>query len=298
MFVCPETGASLEAWYSNQADVLYPSVDGIPVLVPRPYDFLRRHGPWDPTSGVAGHAQDILGVDAPDAVSPFLAPSGLGASGSFGDWLLDLGQDGPDAWLAAQAQDAAPVGPAVDIGCGTGPMAARMHAAGRHVIALDRSPDAVLLCRALLTGGLTEALVPTHRRGARMMSVPVRPATSGLELAIADARHPPLEPASMAWAHLGFLLDVLGPDDVVAALVATIGLLPRGGVLTLANAYDAPEGAPNLPDEAPPGPEMREVLAELGMTVLAERDKVPHVTRHYDRRFTVRLVDCMVLRRD
>lgn len=298
MFVCPETGGPLEAWYSDQADVLYPMLDGVPVLVPRPHAFLRRHGPWDPTRGVAGQRHEVLGVDAPDAVTPHLGPEQLEASGRFGDWLLDLGQDSPDEWLASRANDAAPVGPMADIGCGVGPMAARAHRLGRHVICLDRSPDALLLARATLTGAQTEALVPTHRRGCRQMAIPMPPATSGITFAVADARHPPLPPASLAWAHLGFVLDTMAADDLVATLVATIGLVPRGGVVTVATAYGAPTGTPYLPHEGHPGPELREAMSELGLTVVAERDKVPHITRHNEREFTVRLADCLVLRRD
>ena len=297
MFVCPQTGGSLEAWYSNHADVLYPEIDGVRVLVPRPYDFLRRHGPWDPAAGVAGQRHEPLGVDAPDAVSPFLPAGRLGASGRLGDWLLDLGDDGTDAWLASTAHEHAPTGPAADIGAGVGPMAARMHAVGRHVLVLDRSPDAVLLSRALLTGQTREALVPTHRRGCKTMAVPVQPAESGYAFAIADARHPPLEPQSLAWAHLGFVLDTMSPDDLVATLVATVQLLPRGGVLSIATAHGAPAGTPHLPDAPPPADELREVLAELGLSVVDERDKVPHVTRNHDREFVVRLAQCLVLTR-
>lgn len=297
MFVCPETRTALEAWYSNAADVLYPRVDGIPVLVPRPYAFLRRHGPWDPAGGVAGQAQEILGVPSPDAVTPFLPASGLQASGSFGDWLLDLGDDGPDAWLAAQAQAHAPQGPAVDVGCGLGPMAARMHGSGRHVVCIDRSPDAMVLCRDLLTGAVTEALVPTHRRGCGRMKSPVRGATSGYDFAIAEAQTPPLAKDSFAWVHLGFVIDELSTDELVKALVSSVELLGRGGLLTLSTAYDSPASTPHLPDEPPPGPEMVEVMQELGLQVVEERDKVPHVTRDYDRRFTVRLAHCLVLRR-
>jgi len=297
MFVCPATRTPLEDWYSNAADVLYPLVQGIPVLVRDPHRFLRRHGPWNPAVGVAGQPQELLGVQSPDAVTPFLAPKGLQASGSFGDWLLDVGQDGPDAWLSSQAREHAPVGPAVDIGCGLGPMAALMHGMGRHVVCLDRSPDTMLLCRELLTGRVTEALVPSHRRGCSMVASPLTPGTSGYDFAIAEAQTPPLPKDSFAWAHLGFLIDGLDPEALIQALVSSIELLARGGVLTLSTAYDSPASTPHLPDEAPPGPEMIEVLGELGLVVVAERDKVPHVTRHYDRRFTVRLAHCLVLRR-
>ncbi|HJN77281.1 MAG TPA: methyltransferase domain-containing protein [Myxococcota bacterium] len=297
MFVCPSSRGSLEEWYSNDADTLYPLVDGIPVLVPRPYDFLRRHGPWDPAGGVAGQRQELLGVESPDAVTPFLAPAGLQASGSFGDWLLDLGEDGPDAWLASAAIEHAPVGPCVDVGCGLGPMARLMHGLSRHVVCLDRSPDTMLLCRELLTGRLKEALVPTHRRGCGMVQSAAGSEATGFDFAIAEAQHPPLRKDSFAWVHLGFLIDGLEADDIVSALVASVELLGRGGILTLSTAYDSPPGTPHLPDEALPGPEMIDVVGELGLSVVDERDKVPHITRHYDRLFTVRLAHCLVLRR-
>lgn len=297
MFVCPSTRGPLEDWYSNSADVLYPLVDGIPVLLPRPYDFLRRHGPWDPVGGIAGQKQELLGVDSTDAVTPFLDPSALQAGGAFGDWLLDLAEDGPDAWLAEQAHGEAPAGPAVDMGCGLGPMARRMHRSGRHVVCIDRSPDTMVLCRDVLTGAVAEALVPTHRRGCGMMRSPVRGAATGYDFAIGEAQSPPLSKDSFAWIHLGFVIDGLEGEELVQALVSSIELLGRGGVLTLSTAYDSPAATPHLVDEAPPGPEMIDVMRELGLTLVQERDKVPHITRHYDRRFTVRLAHCLVLRR-
>ncbi len=295
MFVCPATGGPLEELYSEQADVLYPSIQGIPVLLPSPRQFLARHGPWDPTLGVAGQRQTILGVTEPDAVTPFLAPGDLGAGGRFGDFLLDLGQDTPEDWVIDKALAHAPVGPCVDLGAGLGQMAARMAAAQREVVILDRSPDAVVLCRALLHGQVREALVPTHRRGCLPQSVP-RPPGGRLHFAIADACAPPLAPESMAWIHMGGLLDVLEPEQLVQSLVQAVQRLVPAGVLSITTAYDTP-GGPMLPDEAPPEGEMREVLDELGLDLVEERDKVPSIRRLYDRRFEVRLVHCMVLRR-
>jgi SAM-dependent methyltransferase len=295
MFVCPATGGPLEELYSERADVLYPSIQGVPVLVPSPHQFLARHGPWDPTLGVAGQQQRILGVSAPDAVTPFLAPAELGASGRFGDFLLDLGRDTPEDWIVDKALPHAPQGVCVDLGAGLGQMAARMAAAQREVVILDRSAEAVLLCRGLLHGQVREALVPSHRRGCMLRAVP-RPPGGQLHFAIADACAPPLAPESVAWIHLGRLLDVLEPEQLVQALVQSVQRLQPAGVLSLTTGYDAPS-AVMVPDEAPPEAEMREVLDELGLDLIEERDQVPSITRLYDRRFEVRLVHCMVLRR-
>ena len=91
VFVCPTTRTTLESWYSNAADVLYPVFDGIPVLVPEPEQYLRRHGPWDPRNGVAGQQQEIRGVWSPDAITPFLKPSELEDMGfSIAAYPLDL----------------------------------------------------------------------------------------------------------------------------------------------------------------------------------------------------------------
>jgi SAM-dependent methyltransferase len=295
MFLCPATRTQLEAWYSNASDTLYPLLDGVPVLVPKPYPFLRRHGPWDPSLGVAGQTQEILTVQEPDAVTPFLTPDKMRAGGAFGDFLLDLGSDSPDHWLAGQATLHAPDGAAVDMGCGLGGMALRMALQGRTTAALDLSPNAVLLARDLLTGRMREALIPTHRRGAIAAHVPIPQPVSHVAFAIADVRSPPLPRDSFAWVHLGFLLDVLSPEDQAQALLQSVQLLARGGVLTVSTAYGG--DYPHVEGESDPSLELREVFRELNLLLVEERDHVPHVRRSYDRSFTVQLADCLVLRR-
>ena len=293
VFVCPTTRTTLESWYSNAADVLYPVFDGIPVLVPEPEQYLRRHGPWDPRNGVAGQQQEIRGVWSPDAITPFLKPSELEVSGRFGDFLLDLSGT-PDDWLAEAAARHAPQGTCVDLGCGLGPMARRMSAQGRDVVALDLDLATMLLCRDLLTGKLEHAWVPTHRRGCRLMEVPPLSARGQVAFCIADAAAPPLPEQMFAWVHLGLLLDELTMDDLVKVLLSAIGLLARGSVLTITTAYDGP-GA-HVPEEDAPEPELREVMQELGLELVDERDKLPHVTRRWNRRFEVRLVHASVWR--
>lgn len=295
MFVCPETRTSLEAWYSNAADTLYPHLEGVPVLVPDPKAFLRRHGPWNPRDGVVGQVQEPLGVSEPDAVTPFLAPGELGVSGVFGDALLDLGQLTPDAWLAAFVAQHGHPGPACDVGCGLGNMARLMAKQDRPVVAFDRSPAAVLTAKDLLTGQLTESLMPTHSRGARSVRVPPVAIDTPLRMAIADARFPPLPKDSMTWVHLGMLIDVLEGDDLVKALVESVQLLVRGGLLTVSTAYNS--AGPFIENEPSPVDDLREVFQELGLRLVEERDLVPKVTRHYDRRFTVELVHCLVFQR-
>ncbi len=295
MFVCPKTRTTLEAWYSNASDTLYPHLDEIPVLVSDPRAFLRRHGPWHPSEGVAGQVQEILPVSEPDAVTPFLSPGELGVGGPFGDALLDLGTLTPDAWCASIAVEHAPQGPAVDVGCGLGNMARIMAKQGRAVIAFDRSPNAVLLARDILTGRITEALMPTHAGGAKSVQLPNVAVDTPLRLVIADARFPPLRKDSAAWVHLGMLIDELKGEDLVQALLESVQLLTRGGVLSITTAYDS--GGPSIENEPSPVEELREVFEELGLRLIQERDVIPRVVRHHERRFTVQLVHAMVFMR-
>jgi SAM-dependent methyltransferase len=294
VFVCPLTKTTLEELYSNAADTLYPTLDGIPVLVAEPEHFLRRHGPWDPRNGVAGQPQEIRGVWSPDAVTPFLSPEKLEVSGPFGDFLLDQKQT-PDDWVAETAALHAPAGVAVDLGCGLGPMALRMAAQGRDVVAIDIDPATMLMCRDLLSGTLEAAWVPTHRRGCQLMHVPLKPVQRPIAFAIADAAAPPLPEGMFAWVHLGLLLDELRMDDLVKVLLGAVGLLGRGSVLSITTSYDGPGGA-HVPEADSPEPEFREVMGELGLTLVEEADKLPHVTRLWDRRFEVRLVHASVWR--
>lgn len=295
MFVCPKTREPLEAWYSRAADVLYPTVEGLPVLVPEPGRHLAQHGPFDPTRAVAGVARRPLGVDAPDAITPFLAPQEIESREPMASFLAAMGDLDPDRLVAAWASAKAPAGYAVDIGCGVGAMSRLMAAAGREVVAFDLSVEAVLLARALLTGALDEALVPTHRRGAVLKRRPFRRPDAPLHFAVADAAAPPLPLRGAAWVHLGFLLDALPGEAVGPALVNAVELLKPGGVLTLTTAYDS--DATPAPLEPSPEDELRDALRELGLKVLEERDNMPAFRRDYDRRYVVRLSHCLALRR-
>lgn len=295
MFVCPKTRTTLEAWYANASDTLYPHLDEIPVLVPNPHAFLRRHGPWSPSDGVAGQRQEILEISEPDAITPFLSPGELGAGGPFGDALLDLGNLTPDSWVAGVAVQHAPQGPACDMGCGLGNMTRIMAKQGRAVIAMDRSPNAVLLARDILGGRITESLMPTHSGGSKSVRIPPVAVDQPLRLAIADARFPPLRKDSVAWVHLGMLIDELEGEDLVQVLVESVQLLTRGGVLSITTAYDG--HGPFVENEPKPVDELREVFDELGLRLIQERDVIPKVTRHHDRRFTVQLVHAMVFMR-
>ena len=295
MFVCPKTRTRLEAWYSNASDTLYPHLDEIPVLVPDPRAFLRRHGPWHPSEGVAGQRQEILPVSEPDAVSPFLSPSELGAGGPFGAALSDLGTLTPDSWCASVAVEHAPQGPACDVGCGLGNMARIMAKEGRSVIAFDRSPNAVLLARDILSGRISEALMPTHAGGAKSVKLPPVAVQTPLLLAIADALYPPLPKDALAWVHLGMLIDSLKEEDLIQVLLESVQLLAPGGVFSITTAYDS--CGPLIENEPSRADELREVFGELGLRLIEERDVIPRVLRHHERRFTVQLVHAMVFTR-
>lgn len=295
MFVCPKTREPLEAWYSRAADVLYPLVDGVPVLVPEPARFVAQHGPFQAGVSVAGTARAPLPIDAPDAITPFLAPQEVPAREPMASFLAAMGDLDPDRLVAAWANAKAPAGYAVDIGCGVGVMSWLMACAGREVMAFDLSIDSVLLARALLTGRIDEALVPTHSRGAELRRKPFRRVDAPVHFAVADAAAPPLPPREAAWVHLGFLLDALPGEQVGPALIAAIELLKPGGVLTITTAY--PSDVPPQPLEPSPQEDLRDALRELGMKLFEERDDVPAFRRDYDRRYVVRLAHCMALRR-
>lgn len=288
MYVCPRTGGSLKEWHSVEGHVTYPLVDGIPLLLPDPLALL---GAQPPRSAAAA---DPARVGLPDAVTPHLPPSLFGAPAGFGQWLASLGETSPDAVAAAMAGKYAPGGAAADVGCGVASMARRMVGLGRDTWAFDKSLDAVLLAKGLLLGALTQTAIPTSRRGLRRVKVPFKPIASNLHLAVADATRPPFRAGSFAWVHLGNVLDELG-DDVGEVLVAAENLLQAGGLLTITTAYDAParptETAP------PPEEELLEALQELGLEVVEQQDRVPAITREYDRGYRVRFMHVIAARK-
>lgn len=294
MFACPKTRAPLQEWYSQAADTLYPVLDGIPVLVPDPHRFLMRHGPWDPGYGAAGEARVTLGVAEADAVTPFLPPSRLPLRPLLTEVMHTLGDRDPDSVCAAWAAERAMSGPAVDWGCGVGTMSYKMARLGREVYALDRSLEAVSLARALLTGGIDELWVPTHRGGAEATRPPISVVNTPAHFAVADVRHPPLAARHFTWVHLGMILDGLSADDQVDALSGAVEALAPGGLLTITTAYDT---GPALPAQPRPEPELAEALTALGLSLMAEEDDVPRVRRRFDRAVEITLVHCTAWRK-
>jgi hypothetical protein len=288
MYVCPRTGGPLQDWHSVNGHVTYPVLDGVPVLVLDPVTFLAQHG------ARAAASADPARCGLPDPVTPHLPPSLFGAPAGFGQWLTSLGDMSPDAVAAGFATRHAPAGAAVDVACGVGAMARRMVTAGRDTWAFDRSPDAVLLARGLLCGSLQQAVIPTSRRGLRRVKVPFKPITSNLHFCVADAVRPPFAAGSFAWVHLGDALDGLG-DEVGDVLVACEELLVKGGLLTLTTAYGAPAVASE--SASPPEEELLEALDGLGLQVLEQQDRVPAVSREFDRSYRVRFMHCIAARK-
>lgn len=289
MYVCPRTGGPLKDWHSPEGHVTYPLVEGIPLLVPDPVALLATKPPRSVL------AADPIRAGAPDAVTPHLPPRLFGAPAGFGEWLASLGETSPDNVAAAFAAQHAPAGPAADVGCGVGTMARRMVALGRDTWAFDRSVDAVLLAKGLLCGTLQQTTIPSSRRGLRRVKVPFKPITANLHFAVADATRPPFRAESFAWVHLGHILDEIGEDEAGDVLVAAEGLLKKGGLLTITTAYDTPAAASET--ATPPEEELLEALDGLGLQVLEQQDRVPAVTREFDRGYKVRFMHVVAARK-
>ncbi len=294
LFVCPETGAALDNWRSPSG-VRYPLVSGIPVLVSEPKAFLLRHGPWDPNLGVPTVQRQPIAIREPDAITPHLPAGALGAPLGLGDWLAAVGSLCPAQVALSQGSELAPPGPVLHLGCGVGDFTRRVAVAGRVVYAVDRSPEAVVLARDLLSGRIRQGWIPTHGGGAAKVRFPHSPVPPGVQFAIADPRRPPFAPGSFAWVHVDRALDGADATRLGEVLVAATAVLARGGTLTLTTAYDGPRaGVPGAPA---PEPELRDALVELGLRVVREQLHVPRVTRHYDRSFQVDFHHCVAARR-
>ncbi|MFZ5476223.1 MAG: methyltransferase domain-containing protein [Myxococcota bacterium] len=288
VFVCPRTRGPLKDWYSQEGHVTYPLVDGVPVLVPEPVAAMGRGTPRKVDQA------DATRAGFPDAITPHLPPSLFAAPAGFGQWLASLGDNGPDAVCATLAARHGGAGPALDVGCGVGPMARRMVAMGRPTWAFDVSVDAVLLARGLLCGQLPQTTIPTHRNGLRRVKVPFKPITQGLTFCVADAVTPPFLPESFRWVHLGDVLDHAG-DAVGDVLVSSAELVAPGGIFTVTTSY----ATPGEPSETapPPDDELLEAFEGLGLQVVEQQDRVPHIVREYDRSYRVRFMHCVAAKK-
>lgn len=294
MFACPTSGSPLVRWTSAEGR-RYPLIDGVPVLVPDPEVFLVRHAPdWLRAPGVPTAARIDIPVEHPDPVTPHLPQSGLGGPAGFGAWVGALGQTSPTNLACRWGEEHAPRGAAVDVGCGIGVATRRMVELGRDTYAFDRSPRAVLLARDLLLGTLKETAIPTHRGGYRTVRFPYRPVEERLlNLAIGDANRPPIKAESAAWVHLGCVLDV-SDEKAGEILYNAVNLLQRGGLLTITTNYNS-QTVP-IVDEVSPEVQLKAVLSELGLEIVAEQDQVPWVVRDYDRGYRVYFCHCLAAR--
>lgn len=286
LYVCPRTGGALRDWHSAAGRITYPVLDGVPILVGEPFRYSLRRKSW--------HEASMDAARAPDAITPHLPAHLLGAPGGMGQWFAQLQDNGADAMAAALGARWAPDGPAVDIGCGMAPMARRMATLGRLTYAFDVDLDAVIAARTVLTMPDAVAPVPTHKAAFRRVKVPFKPLTRGLAFCVADATSPPFARGSFAWAHLGDVLDHCG-DAVGEVLVAASELVMRNGVLSITTSYSTPRTTSE--NRAPPEEELLEALEGLGMQVVEQSDRVPHVLRHYDRSFHIRFMHVIVARR-
>jgi SAM-dependent methyltransferase len=293
-WMCVERGGPAQA---RAAALL--AWDGLPLLVPDPALFAARHLGVGP--GLIRH--EPLPVDAPDGLSPHLPPAArvVGVpEGIFGPALLGEAAD-PAAVCAAWGVDLAPDGPAVDAGCGLGVMARRMAlavAAGERegpVLAFDRAPAMVRLARSSVHDSASVAFAPRSRRELAPFGPALPPLPAGaVEWAVGDALRPPLLPGSVAWLHIGNLLDMVpeGPAAVLSAL--TPALMP-GGLLTLSTPFDE-EAAP-LPGGGPdPVAELSAALREAGLHEVTSQDPVPWLIREYDRGWRILLCRCVAAR--
>lgn len=294
LFVCPATGEPLDNWRTPSGR-RYPLIAGIPVLVPEPRAFLIRHGPWEPGMGVPTERREPVPVLAPDAVTPHLPAGALGAPSGLGDWLSGIAGLCPAQVTVGMGAELAPPGPVLHLGCGVGAFSRRVLEAGRVVYAIDRSPEAVVMARDLLTGRQRQTWIPTHRGGCAKVRFPFPPVAAGIHFAIAECTQPPFKPSTFAWVHLDCALDEAPPSRVGELLVSAAAVLRPGGVLTLSTAYGGPQIA--VPDAPPPEDELREALVELGLSVLRQQDHVPRVVRRYDRGFDVTFEHCLAARK-
>lgn len=264
MFVCPITRRPLSGWRSPRG-VTFPLWDGIPVLVPDPAALL---------------AEADGGAPPDDLLSPFLAPSALGAPGGLGAWLSGETRT-PASVAAAWGSHFAPPGPALDAGCGLGVMALSMASRARPTWAIDRDPHVLAAARDIMLGHTREGRWRSASGAVERRPLPVLPLRpSQVRLAVADVRTPPFAPGAFTWVHLG-----VAPS--AAILEAAAALLVGGGLLTLEADHEQPVGA-GAPEEA-----LIDALADVGLVVVDEEEAVPLVRRRGARRFEVRLVHCV-----
>ena len=203
----------------------YPIVDGIPVVAGDPDAHLRRWGAelveGEPET-LAEHLSIYLDAHWGDRATPPLdGPAAAGARA-----IHDK--------LAARA--AAPVGSAVELGCGPGRGLWELARGAGLVVGVDAQLAVLRRARALLDGEPLEyARRVVGRHYAPVRLAPPGPPAGRVALVCADALDPPLVPQSFDCVVAVNLLDaVLSPPQLIAV---ADGLCAPGGEVILASPY-------------------------------------------------------------
>ena len=214
------------------------------------------------------------------------------------------GEGGPHEVLSGMLADleepVAEKGPALDVGCSVGGMTARLAGGDRLAVGADTSFESLVWARSLLRGrpGPPER-VPVFTEGDNRVEIPLVPRKGGrCEFVLARGEALPFAGGCFQVAASCNLIDVL--EQPPSLLDEKRRLLKPGGVLLLSSPFLhtavgvrrclAPEG--RMPADV-----LRALLDERGFTVTAERENVPWVLYHYQRRLDFYQTFCLAARR-
>lgn len=214
----------------------YPIVDGVPIVLPHPADYLR------------GELASVVERDLPTDVAALLAAAGdpyakmldhlsTYLDSHWGDRAeprLDASRGfGPEP-VRQRLAVLPPVALAVELGCSVGRIVAELAIRAEHVVGLDLRFGAVRRARRILDGGrfdYNRRIIGRHYAPATLDSAAIANRT----LLCADALDPPLIPRSYDRVVALNLLDsVANPRQL---LVVMDGLCAEGGELILSSPY-------------------------------------------------------------
>jgi SAM-dependent methyltransferase/uncharacterized protein YbaR (Trm112 family) len=220
----------------------YPILHGIPVIVPHLGELLRTEALALAEGEIAPELASLLAADGPDGepIPRLYEHVSTYADAHWGD-RAEPPPDGPGAPFGyaaiaerLRARAAAPVGRAVELGCGLGRGLAELSRGARLVVGIELAVAPIRRARRLLAGGDLAYARRVAGRSYRAVRVPGLP-TANVALVCGDALDPPIPPAHFDRVVAVNLLDnVRSPPTLLSVLD---GLCAPGGEVILGSPY-------------------------------------------------------------
>jgi len=219
----------------------YPIIDGVPIVMANPADYLRSEIATVVERDLAPEVAALLVEGGPDDApyARLLEHLSIYLDAHWGDRAEPSDGFGGQAlveWIAAHARDR--VERAVELGCSVGRITAELATTADHVVGLDLQFGAVRRARRLLDGerlAYGRRTAGRHYTAATILAGDRTVPAARRTLLCGDALDPPLIPAMFGRVVALNLLDSVAHPRQLLSVVD--GLCTRGGELILSSPY-------------------------------------------------------------